>query len=180
MTSQRREFLAILGVCAASASTLFAAPDFAGYQPQALTQAEYDLLDTLAETLLPADETGPGAHDAHVAYYIDVVLRHSTTAKARFWKNGLAGVEALGQNRFERSFTSCSGPQREELMAELAKRELAPQTDLDRFFVEFKKTAIDAFYASALIQRQHLGYQGNTAVMEFAGCTHPDFEHEGI
>ena len=180
MNLQRREFFAILSVCAANAPSLFAMPDFAGYQPQALTQAEYHLLDALAETLLPADETGPGAHSAHVAYYLDVVLKHSSTAKAQLWKNGLAGVEALGQKRFERPLAACSGPEREELMAELAKRESAPQTELDRFFVEFKKTAIDAFYASILIQREHLGYQGNTAVMEFAGCTHVDFEHPGI
>jgi hypothetical protein len=180
MSLQRREFFAILAGCATSVPGLFAAPDFAGYQPQALPQAEYDLLDALAETLLPKDETGPGAHDAHVAYYIDVVLKHAATAKAQSWRNGLAGVEALARGRFERSFTACSGPQREELMAELAKGERAPQSEPDHFFVEFKKTAIDAFYASALIQREHLGYRGDTAVMEFAGCTHPNFEHEGI
>jgi len=180
MTLQRREFFAILGVCAASAPAVFAVPDFAGHQPRALTRAEYELLDALAETLLPKDETGPGAHDAHVAYYIDVVLKHGTAAKAQSWRNGLAGVEALAQTRFEHSFTACSGTQREELMAELAKSESAPQTELDRFFVEFKKTAIDAFYASTLIQREHLGYQGNIAVLEFAGCTHPHFEHKGI
>jgi hypothetical protein len=180
MSLQRREFFAILGACAASAPGLLAAPDFASYRPQALTRAEYDLLDALSETLLPKDKTGPGAHDAHVAYYIDVVLKHAATAKAQSWRNGLAGVEALAQQRFHRSFTACSGTQAEELMAELAKDESAPRTELDHFFVEFKKTAIDAFYASALIQREHLGYNGNTAVMEFAGCTHPDFEHQGI
>jgi hypothetical protein len=174
MSLQRREFFAILGACAASTPELFAAsPDFAGYRPQALTRAEFDLVDALAEALLPKDESGPGAHDAHVAYYIDVVLKHSPAAKAQSWKNGLAAVETLAQERFQRSFT-------EELMAELAQRESAPRTELDHFFVEFKKTAIDAFYASALIQREHLGYKGNTAVMEFAGCTHPDFEHPGI
>jgi hypothetical protein len=83
MSLQRREFFTILGVCAANANELFAqhddhiedaAPAFAAYRPRALAQSEYELLDDLAETLLPADETGPGAHDAHVAYYIDVVL----------------------------------------------------------------------------------------------------------
>src|SRR5580698_7819624 len=108
MTLQRREFFAILGVCAASAPGLLAAPDFAGYQPQALTQAEYDLLDALAETLLPKDETGPGAHDAHVAYYIDIVLRHGATAESQFWRNGLAGMAARAQGRFQRAFTACS------------------------------------------------------------------------
>ncbi len=109
MTSlHRREFFAILSACAASEPTLFATPDSTRYQPQALTQVEYDLLDALAETLLPADETGPGAHDARVAYYIDVVLKHSTSAKTQFWKNGLAAVEVLGQSRFQRPFAAGS------------------------------------------------------------------------
>ena len=72
----------------------------------------------------------------------------------RIGRGGGAGARAI------RAFVySVFRPQREELMAELAKGELAPQSDADRFFVEFKRTAIDAFYASALIQREHLGYR---------------------
>jgi Gluconate 2-dehydrogenase subunit 3 len=189
MSLQRREFFAILGACTLGAERLFAqhehhfdgaAPDFAAYQPKAFTTAEYKLLDELLESLLPADETGPGAHDAHVAYYIDVVLSHASGGPEQSWRNGLAKVEQLANDSFRQPFGACSAPQRQEVLALLAKNEMAPLTDVDRFFVEFKRTAIDGFYASELIQREHLGYKGNTAIAEFAGCTHLNFEHPDI
>lgn len=189
MSLQRREFFAILSVCAVNGEGLFAqhrhgAVDdpsvYAAYRPRALTPAEYELLDKMAETLLPADETGPGAHDAHAVYYVDVVLYHGSASTSQFWKKGLAHVDALANNRFSRHFSGCSDSQRQELFAALAKNEMEPVTEMDRFFVEFKRTAIDAFYASQLIQREHLGYKGNTAIAEFPGCTHPNFEHPDI
>ncbi len=176
MSLQRREFLAVLGICAAASEELLAqhahhgegaVPAFADYRPRAFTQSEYELIDQLAETLLPADETGPGAHDAHVAYYIDVVLYHSSAQKLQLWKNGLAGMGALAQ-------------QQQELLSQLAKNEMAPSTELEHFFVDFKRTVIEGFYASELIQREHLGYRGNTAVMEFQGCSHLNFEHPDL
>jgi hypothetical protein len=186
---QRREFFAILGACAAGTGELFAqhdhhmleaGPDFTAYKPRALSEAEYKLLDELAEALLPADETGPGAHAAHVAYYIDVVLTHAPAAALPSWNKGLARIDTLADQRFNQSFAACSGPQRQALLAELAKNEMTPQTEMDNFFVEFKRTVIDGFYASELIQREHLGYSGNTAIAEFAGCTHADFQHPDI
>ena len=189
MSFQRREFFRILGAYAMNAEGLFAQHHhgtedqesaYAAYQPRALTSSEYELLDELAETLLPADETGPGAHDAHVAYYVDVVLYRGSAATTQAWKNGLAHVEALAVERFKQHFAVCSSPQRQELMDVLAMNEMEPQTERELFFVEFKRMVIDAFYASGLIQREHLGYKGNRSVVEFAGCTHPNFEHPDI
>jgi hypothetical protein len=189
MSLQRREFFAILGLCVTNAEGLFAqsshhmleAPEpMESYQPRAFNAAEYELVDQLAETLLPADETGPGAHAAHVAYYLDVVLYHSNPARLQSWKNGLAAIEALTREHFGAGFVACSASQRQEAMGLLVQNEAAPVTALDGFVLEFKRTVIDGFYASQLIQREHLGYQGNTAIMEFKGCTHPNFEHHDI
>jgi hypothetical protein len=189
MTLQRRAFFAILGGCMVNAEGLFAHPGhhvegpalaLADYRPRALTESEYELLDRLAETLLPSDKTGPGAHDAHVAYYIDVVLNYANATTLRSWKNGLAGVKGLSVERFRQDFGACSETQREELLTELAKNEMTPETEMDLFFVELKRAVIDGFYSSELIQREHLGYRGNTAIAEFAGCTHPNFEHPDI
>jgi gluconate 2-dehydrogenase subunit 3-like protein len=186
MSLHRREFFAILGACAASAREALAqhghqiaeaALDLSAYRPRALSPAEYELLNELLETLLPADETGPGARDAHVAFYIDTVLKYAPSNALQTWKTGLAGVGTLANERFQQPFTACSDSQRQEIMAELAKNEMTPETALDGFFAEFKQTAIEGFYASELIQREHLGYKGNTAVAEFPGCTHPNFEH---
>jgi hypothetical protein len=186
---QRREFFAILGACAASAEGLFAqhshhieepAPAFAAYEPRAFTPSEYELLDHLAETLLPADEAGPGAHDGHVAYYIDVVLYHSNPQKLQSWKNGFANLEAVANEHFQQGLVACSQAQRQELLALVAKNETDPTTETDHFFVELKRTVIDGFYASELIQREHLGYKGNTAIAEFPGCIHANFEHPDV
>ena len=170
----RREFFVILGVGAAGAENLLhthhpagAKLDFVSYQPRALSHTEYELVDTLAETLLPADETGPGAHAAHVAYYIDVVLTHAPAEKRESWKALLAHIEKLPYRH-------------DDLLAELTKNELNPQTETDALFVELKRTVIEAFYASDLIQREHLGYKGNTAIAEFPGCTHSNFQHPDI
>lgn len=189
MSLQRREFFAIVGVCATSARELFAqhsheiaeaAQDLSAYRPRALTQSEYELVTDLSDILLPADDTGPGARDAHVAFYIDTVLNYAPASTLKTWKDGLTGVKGLADTRFQRSFTELSDPQKQEVMTELSKNELTPETSLDRFFTEFKQTAIEGFYASELIQREHLGYKGNTAVAEFPGCTHPNFEHPDI
>lgn len=186
MSFQRREFFALLGVCAVNPEVLLAqhhspgeddVSAYAAYRPRALTPSEYELLDELAETLLPADETGPGARDAHVTYYVDVILYRGGGNTILAWRNGLAQVEALADERFRQHFSACSNSQRQELLAALAKNEMTPRTERDLFFVEFKRMVIDAFYASELIQREHLGYKGNTALAEFVGCTHPNFEH---
>jgi hypothetical protein len=186
---QRRDFFAILGFCAANAQRVFAQHDqhsaeagldLASYRPRALSPSEYELLDGLAEALLPRDETGPGAHDAHVAYFVDVVLTHGSAIMRQSWKSGLARVAAIVEERFGQQFAACSHLQRQEVLTELAKNEMMPETELDHFFVDFKQTVIDGFYASELIQREHLGYKGNTAVAEFPGCTHSNFQHPDI
>jgi hypothetical protein len=96
------------------------------------------------------------------------------------WKNGLAAIDTHTRARFQKSFADCSGQQRQAVMADLVRNELEPRTPLEHFIVEFKRSAIDAFYASQLIQRDHLGYKGNTSVSEFAGCTHQDFDHSDL
>ena len=180
----RREFFAILGACAASAEGLLdhhsaaaAAIDFAAYRPRALSPSEYELLDVFAETLLPADETGPGAHAAHVVYYIDVVLTHGPATRLESWKSGLAQIDKLAEEGSGQRFALSSQSQRDALLAKLAKNEMNPENEQDTFFVDAKRTIVEGFYASELIQREHLGYRGNTAIAEFPGCTHPNFEH---
>jgi hypothetical protein len=57
----------------------------------------------------------------------------------------------------------------------MAANESKPATPLETFFSELKSIAIEAFYLSAA-GRQSLGYKGNTAVVNFRGCTHPEHQ----
>lgn len=186
MSLDRREFFVILGACSGGFAELFAqhhdalphtAIDFDSYRPRTLTVAQYRLLDTLSEILLPADDSGPGAHDAHVNYYLDVMLYYSPAAKQEKWRRGLESFNGLAIERFRRDFSSCSPAEQVKLVSSVAANEMSPRTELEHFFVEWKETAITAFYLSDLVQREHLGYTGNTAIPEFEGCPHHNPSH---
>src|SRR5262245_2449174 len=99
MSMRRRDLVVILGAGASAAEVLAQhgaahgkAIDFEKYKPRAFSGDEYAMLDTLTEAILPADESGPGAHAAHVAYYIDVLLHYQGAAVQRQWKEGLAAM----------------------------------------------------------------------------------------
>ena len=59
--------------------------DIASYQPRFLSPIQYQTVDRLCELLIPADEMGPGAHQAGVPFYI---VRFCTTLPPRSNKLG--------------------------------------------------------------------------------------------
>ena len=54
-------------------------------------------MDNLVDLILPADETSPGAHDAGVARYIDIVLLYGDKATLASWQNGVKSVDAAAK-----------------------------------------------------------------------------------
>jgi gluconate 2-dehydrogenase subunit 3-like protein len=135
--------------------------DISSYQPRALSPAQYRVLDSLSEILLPAGEDGLGAHDAGVAYYIDTVLHYGDQSQRDAWCRGLDAA--------------ANGGDLESNIARWAKSEMTPQTEDEKFFVIFKDAVIRAFYQSA-VGRKCVGYKGDTALSSFAGCTHKEHQ----
>ena len=148
----------------------------AEYEPRFFTPTEYRSLDAVCETILPADETSGGAHQAGVAMYIDTVVLHGDAAIQRMWREGLAAIQQFCTRTLQSDFVSLEAEARHEAMASLLKDEQSPNTDLDRFMVVLKSMAIDAYSASE-VGLKHFGYRGNRAVRDFPGCRHP--EHLG-
>jgi hypothetical protein len=58
----------------------------------------------------------------------------------------------------------------------MSRNESKPHTDLERFFVMLKPLAIEAYCLSEIGQQEFLRYQGDRAVHEFPGCTHPEHQ----
>ncbi len=180
MSMRRRDLVVILGA-GANTTEVFAqhsaahgkAIDFEKYQPRVFSDAGYATLDALTESILPADESGPGAHAAHVAYYIDVVLHYQGAGVQRFWKEGVGAINAAAREAFGADYRACTPAQQHEWLARMFRNEENPQTGVERFLVELKRMTIQAFYLSELIQKEHLGYRGNVAIDEFPGCTEP-------
>lgn len=148
-----------------------------GYVPEFFTSTEMAALDQLAEILIPADERSGGASAAHVDRYIDVMVAAGSDDDGRRWRSGLQAVDEAARTVYGESFLAGSAEQREAVVAVMARHEGSPTNDLESFFALLKKTTIDGYYTSKIGIHDEMQYQGNTAVAEFAGCTHP--EHQG-
>ncbi|MCC6991901.1 MAG: gluconate 2-dehydrogenase subunit 3 family protein, partial [Acidobacteria bacterium] len=60
---------------------------------KALTTHEADLLDRIAELLIPSDEHGPGATEAMAVRYIDRALAGALTGQHAAYRVGLAALD---------------------------------------------------------------------------------------
>ena len=114
----------------------------------------YATLEQLCHLLIPSEPGSPGAREARVAWYIDVVIQHAPPATQARWRQELARI----------------GPTvNEAVMA----REAADESGFLNILV--KPLAVEAFCLSRE-GRAALGYKGNRAIDAFPGCTHPEHE----
>jgi hypothetical protein len=143
-----------------------------------LTAAQYATLDAIAETIIPADDHSPGARDARVADYIDLLLAESDQATQRTWTAGLAALDEESRRRFQAPFAQLSGAQATNLLTEISAHELAPRTPLETFFKATKDATIRGYYTSEIGIHNELEYKGNKFLTEFVGCTHPEHGYE--
>lgn len=137
-----------------------------------LSAGQHALLDALTEIILPADDRSPGASAAGVARYIDIVAADGTQGERDRWLAGMAAVDAAARERFGSAFADCDAAQQDEIVSRMASNEDQPSSQLDQFFRLVKQTTINGYYTSKVGIEVEMGYQGNTALDEFPGCTH--------
>jgi hypothetical protein len=159
-----------------SAAEAFAAIQTTGAPPKLafLSAAQYATVDAVAETILPADDHSPGARAARVADYIDLLLAESDSETQETWKTGLAALDKTSQEKFGAPYARLTATQAADLLVDISRNELAPQTPLEHFFVATKNAAIRGYYTSEIGIQQELEYKGNKFLQEFVGCTHPE------
>lgn len=143
-----------------------------------LTAAQYTTLDALTETIIPADEHSPGARDARVADYIDLLLAESDDPTQRAWTAGLALLDGESRRRFRVPYAQLTPPQAAELLSPLARNEERPTAPLEQFFKATKDATIRGYYTSEIGIQKELEYKGNRILGEFVGCTHPEHGYE--
>lgn len=148
----------------------------AAYKLQFFSPAQNDLLDRLSDLIIPTDAHSPGAHDAKVSLFIDLMAANSVRNVQQEWLSGLKAVEAEAQKRFSKPFLQCDPASQDQIMAAMAANEGSPKTDMERFFARLKSMTIDGYYTSAIGIHKDLQYKGNTALAEFPGCTHPEHQ----
>lgn len=144
------------------------------YQPEFFNPEQIELLAQLTEMIIPADDSSPGAREANVSLFIDLMVSHSGQDTQEQWSSGLKLVEAEAQKRYGQAFLKCSAAEQDRIMAAMAAGEPGPQTALERFFARVKLMTIDGYYTSAIGIHRELRYKGNAVLTEFPGCRHSD------
>ncbi len=163
--------LAFTGIQKAKKGHAAAAPAL-----KVFTHEQYATVEVLVDAIIPTDERSPGAKEARVADYIDLLLSEQEDAKPD-WLAGLAALDTESQSRFHVPFAKLKATQIDTLLTDISRNEKAPatqQTPLEKFFVTTKDATIHGYYTSEIGIHTDLHYQGNQYIPEFIGCLTED------
>lgn len=131
----RRTALKALGATAGAASVLPWLSDeglaaFAEIQARkavpalkVLTPSQYATVEQLVEAIIPADERSPGAREARVADYMDLLLAEAEEPLRKEWLDGLAALDKEATERFSKPFVQLDPDQVESLLADISRYE---------------------------------------------------------
>jgi hypothetical protein len=139
-----------------------------------LSPAQYATLEALVETIIPADDRSPGAKEARVADYIDLLLGESDDELKLQWLGGLEELDEEAVTKFGQPFVKLPPADAETLLTEISRNELKPQAPIDTFFVMAKQATIEGYYTSEIGIHKELQYKGNQLLASFVGCQTED------
>jgi hypothetical protein len=139
-------------------------------QLKVLSPLQFATLEALVDAIIPTDDRSPGAKQARVADYIDLLLSEGDRELTLQWIGGLAALDAEATSRFRGPFTRLGPDQVDAILQTISRNEKAPQTPLETFFVMSKQATIRGYYTSEIGIHQDLRYKGNQFLREFVGC----------
>jgi hypothetical protein len=123
--------LAFLPLLSEEGLAAFAEVQKAGIAPPALkvlTPAQYAAVEALVEAIIPTDERSPGAKQARVADYIDLLLSEADPGLRQRWLDGLTALDAESTTRFGGTFVKATPDQVEALLTDISRFETAVKT----------------------------------------------------
>jgi len=134
------------------------------WKPQFFQESEVETVAAVAERILPETDT-PGARRALVHQYIDFVLSKGETADRDRFREGLVSLDRRSADLSGKPFAELEPGRRDEILTGISE---------SPFFQEVKRLTVDGYYRSEVGMKQELGFEGNTFLAEFEGCTHPE------
>jgi hypothetical protein len=185
-TLSRRSALKALGTAAGTAAFVpwlsddgllaYARIQATGAPPELriLSAAQYATLEALLDTIIPADERSPGAREARVADYVDLLLSEAGDPVRLQWFGGLAALDEHARSEHGVPYRELPPAQMEDVLTAISRNERSPETPLETFFVMAKSAAVHGYYTSEIGIHQELRYQGNQLIPEFVGCLTED------
>src|SRR5262245_13839332 len=107
---ERRELFKIIAAGAVAAEAADAQHQHATavaakpYTAKFFSSLQVRALDSLCDIILPSDSQSPGAHDANVWQYIDLITQYGTSQQKKELTRGLALVDRAARKQFQKPF----------------------------------------------------------------------------
>jgi gluconate 2-dehydrogenase gamma chain len=132
----------------------------------------YKTLQTLCETIIPADAESGGAIEGGAPEFIDLLTSENTEYQKTL-SDGLNWLDTTCSTRYGKPWLDCAPSQQKEILDLIAYREHAERDksliEPVEFFSFLRNFTSDGFFTSK-IGIKYVGYKGNTFLMEFPGC----------
>jgi gluconate 2-dehydrogenase subunit 3-like protein len=189
-TISRRDVLKSLTIGAAATSVLRVIPAHAAeyahrmvaaekaasptkaYAPKFFPAHEYKTLQTLCQTIIPADSETGGAIEAGAPEFIDLLTSENQDYQLALG-GGLMWLDSTCSDGYGKVFLDCSPEQKKEILDKIAYRKNAlADSSLDQgieFFSFLRNMTADGFFTSE-IGIKYLDYIGNDYLPDFPGC----------
>ena len=143
-----------------------------GYVPKFFPDHEYRTLQTICQTIIPADTDAGGAIEAGAPEFIDLLTSENKDYQLVLG-GGLMWLDSTCSDRYGKIFLDCSAPQQKEILDQIAYRKNALQDPSlspgIEFFQFLRNLTTDGFFTSE-IGIKYLRYMGNQYLQEFPGC----------
>jgi gluconate 2-dehydrogenase gamma chain len=154
------------------------------WKPLFLDDHQNETLIVLSDLMIPATDT-PGAKEALVNRYIDLVLAAETHDVQRDFLNSLGYLDGESIRRYKAAFRYLSREDQDDLLHALAYPHdasgwtgQAGGPDIGHGHFEALKERIMTAYYSSQIGAKELGWDGAFAHGPYKGCEHPEGEHK--
>jgi len=142
------------------------------YTPKFFDPHGYKTLQTLCETILPADADSGGAIESGAPEFIDLLTSENTDYQASLG-GGIKWLDSSCTTRYGKAWLECAPQQQTEILDLIAYRKNAVQDESLKepvaFFSFLRNFTADGFFTSK-IGIKYLGYKGNTFLVDFPGC----------
>lgn len=149
-----------------------AAAKTGAYTPKYFPPEQYKTLQSLCETIFPADADSKGAVEAGAPEFIDLLTSENPEYQVKLG-GGLMWLDATCQNRYGKSYLDSNAQQQKEILDLIAYRKNALNdpgiSQGVEFFAFLRDMSADGFFTSK-IGIEYLGYIGNTYLTDFPGC----------
>jgi len=157
----------------------------ANWKPKFLDEHQNETLIILSDLIVPATDT-PGAKEALVNRYIDLVMAAETHKNQASFLGNLAYIDGESMRKYKNTFRYLSREDQDDLLHSMAyplagstwTGEEAPPEDPGYTNFEQLKTHITVAYYTSQIGMKELGRDENFTHGVYQGCDHSDGSHK--